>query len=49
MTARLRAILATVPPADLAADAVALAVMLAALPFVPHALALLKVIAEGAP
>ena len=47
MTARLRAILSTVPPADLAADALTLAVMIGSLPLLPYALALLKVIVEG--
>lgn len=43
----LRSILSSVPPADLAADAVALAVMLGSLPLLPYALGLLKVIVEG--
>lgn len=44
---RLRTIFTSVPPADLAADAVALAVMIGSLPLLPIALAALKVIVEG--
>lgn len=49
MTARIRAILAIVPPADLAADALTLAVMISSLPLLPYALALLKVLTEAQP
>lgn len=49
MIARIRSAMSGHSPADLASDAVAMAVMIGALPFVPHALALLKVLAEAQP
>jgi len=49
MTARLRAILATIPPAALAADAVALAVMLGSLPLLPYALGAFASLFGGQP
>lgn len=46
MIARIRSAMSGHSPADLASDAVAMAVMIASLPFVPRALALLKVLVE---